>query len=62
MDKLSKYREIVKKTILKYAQFRPSPRHLIPASAPQGAPLGDNPLGEHDGFYYALLEKLPTAL
>lgn len=24
MDKLSKYREIVKKTILKYAQFRPS--------------------------------------
>jgi 16S rRNA (cytosine967-C5)-methyltransferase len=44
------------------AQFRPSPRHLIPASAPQGAPLGDNPLGEHDGFYYALLEKLPTAL
>jgi 16S rRNA (cytosine967-C5)-methyltransferase len=39
------------------AVLKPSPGHLIPGQAPQGLPLGDNPLGEHDGFYYALLEK-----
>jgi len=43
------------------AQFCPSPRHLIPGSSPVGLPVGDNPLGEHDGFYYALLEKRPTS-
>jgi len=39
------------------AVFLPSPGHLIPGQVPQGLPVGDNPLGEHDGFYYALLEK-----
>lgn len=31
--------------------------HLIPSVMPSGLPVGDNRLGEHDGFYYALLEK-----
>lgn len=39
------------------ASFRPSPGHLIPGALPAGLPVGDNPLGEHDCFYYALLEK-----
>ena len=43
------------------AQFCPSPRHLIPGGGLSGRPVGDNALGEHDGFYYALLEKRPTA-
>jgi 16S rRNA (cytosine967-C5)-methyltransferase len=43
------------------AQFCPSPRHLVPGEVPAGLPVGDNALGEHDGFYYALLEKRPTA-
>lgn len=34
-----------------------SPGHLIPGQAPIGLPVEHNPLGEHDGFYYALLEK-----
>ena len=43
------------------AQFHPSPRHLVPGVVPAGLPVGDNALGEHDGFYYALLEKRPMA-
>lgn len=39
------------------AVLRPSPGHLIPAAAPVGLSVGDNALGEHDCFYYALLEK-----
>ena len=35
----------------------PSPGHLTPSATPAGLSLGDNALGEHDGFYYALLEK-----
>jgi 16S rRNA (cytosine967-C5)-methyltransferase len=35
----------------------PSPGHLVPGVVPAGLPVGDNALGEHDGFYYALLEK-----
>ena len=42
------------------AVLRPSPRHLIPGQVPRGLPVEDNPLGEHDGFYYALLEKCPV--
>ena len=42
------------------ARFCPSPRHLLPGAAHAGLPVGDNALGEHDGFYYALLEKMPT--
>lgn len=39
------------------ATLRPSPGHLIPVDAPTGGAVGDNALGEHDSFYYALLEK-----
>ena len=39
------------------AQLLPSPGHLIPGQTPTGLPVMDNALGEHDGFYYALLEK-----
>lgn len=41
------------------AKLRPSPGHLIPGQSPAGWPVDHNPLGEHDGFYYALLEKRP---
>jgi 16S rRNA (cytosine967-C5)-methyltransferase len=34
-----------------------SPGHLTPSIAPSDASLRDNGMGEHDGFYYALLEK-----
>lgn len=39
------------------ALMRPSPGHLIPGQHPGSLPVEHNPLGEHDGFYYALLEK-----
>jgi 16S rRNA (cytosine967-C5)-methyltransferase len=39
------------------ALLQPSPGHLIPGQRPSGLPVEHNPLGEHDGFYYALLEK-----
>ena len=34
-----------------------SPGHLLPQVDTQVTPPTDNPLGDHDGFYYALLEK-----
>ena len=39
------------------ASLQPSPGHLIPCATPLGLSVEDNPLGEHDAFYYALLEK-----
>jgi 16S rRNA (cytosine967-C5)-methyltransferase len=42
------------------AILRPSPGHLIPGSASQGASVEDNALGEHDSFFYALLQKGPA--
>ena len=39
------------------ARLQPSPGHLVPGVVPQGLSVGDNALGEHDCFYYALLEK-----
>lgn len=39
------------------ALLMPSPGHLVPGQIPQSLPVEHNPLGEHDGFYYALLEK-----
>lgn len=39
------------------ARLRPSPGHLLPQSAGNTRSVPDNPLGEHDGFFYALLEK-----
>ncbi|MDO8767276.1 MAG: 16S rRNA (cytosine(967)-C(5))-methyltransferase RsmB [Burkholderiaceae bacterium] len=35
----------------------PSPGHLMPLSGVNSARVPDNPIGDHDGFYYALLEK-----
>ena len=39
------------------AQLLPSPGHLIPGIDAQGDALPDNGAGDHDGFFYALLQK-----
>ncbi len=42
------------------AHLKQSPGHLLPQNPHQAKPLAHNELGEHDGFFYALLEKLPS--
>ncbi len=42
------------------ARLLPSLGHLRPQSGATTAALTDNLSGDHDGFYYALLEKLPA--
>lgn len=42
------------------AHFVPSLGHLKPQNAATMPDLTDNLSGDHDGFYYALLEKLPA--
>ena len=39
------------------ATLLPSPGHLLPLDATNTGVVPDNPAGDHDGFYYALLEK-----
>ncbi len=39
------------------AVLLPSPGHLLPNSSPESGLVADNPLGDHDGFFYALFEK-----
>ncbi|MDB5732390.1 MAG: sun protein [Variovorax sp.] len=39
------------------ARLLPSPGHLLPQSGAFARGLPDNPDGDHDGFFYALLEK-----
>lgn len=39
------------------AQLLPSPGHLIPGNADKGEAVPDNLSGDHDGFFYALLQK-----
>jgi 16S rRNA (cytosine967-C5)-methyltransferase len=39
------------------ALLRPSPGHLLPQSGVEATVFPDNLMREHDGFYYALLEK-----
>lgn len=39
------------------ARLLASPGHLLPQGDAQVTPPTDNPIGDHDGFYYALLEK-----
>ena len=39
------------------AQLLPSPGHLIPGNADKGGAVPDNLTGDHDGFFYALLQK-----
>ena len=41
----------------KDARLMPSPGHLLPQSSAAGPVFPDNLTSEHDGFYYALLEK-----
>ncbi|MDM0117072.1 16S rRNA (cytosine(967)-C(5))-methyltransferase RsmB [Variovorax sp. J22R133] len=41
------------------ARLRPSPGHLLPQSGRNARGVPDNALGDHDGFFYALLEKSP---
>jgi len=39
------------------ARLQPSPGHLLPQSGGNVRGVPDNPSGDHDGFFYALLEK-----
>lgn len=39
------------------AQLLPSPGHLIPGAGDNPGPVRDNRWGDHDGFFYALLQK-----
>lgn len=39
------------------AKLLTSPGHLLPGLDAHATPSADNALGDHDGFYYALLEK-----
>lgn len=41
----------------KAAVLRPAPGHLLPSAGSSGEGVRDNPEGDHDGFFYALLEK-----
>jgi 16S rRNA (cytosine967-C5)-methyltransferase len=41
----------------KEASLRPGPGHLLPQSGANANGVPDNLQGDHDGFYYALLEK-----
>ncbi len=41
----------------KDAVLRPGPGHLVPRTETKGNAVPDNLKGDHDGFYYALLEK-----
>jgi 16S rRNA (cytosine967-C5)-methyltransferase len=42
----------------KEAVLRLGPGHLLPHSGEIGHPLRDNLQGDHDGFFYAVLDKL----
>ncbi|KAB2905979.1 MAG: 16S rRNA (cytosine(967)-C(5))-methyltransferase RsmB, partial [Burkholderiaceae bacterium] len=39
------------------ARLLPSPGHLMPGHSANPDALPDNPAGDHDGFFYALLQK-----
>jgi 16S rRNA (cytosine967-C5)-methyltransferase len=39
------------------AALMPSPGHLLPVDVKKSGVVPDNSYGDHDGFYYALLEK-----
>lgn len=41
------------------AQLLPSPGHLIPTTGDKPGAVPDNSPGDHDGFFYALLQKSP---
>jgi 16S rRNA (cytosine967-C5)-methyltransferase len=39
------------------AVLRPGPGHLIPRNRAQGGAVPDNQASDHDGFFYAVLQK-----
>ncbi|WP_284415600.1 16S rRNA (cytosine(967)-C(5))-methyltransferase RsmB [Acidovorax sp. SUPP3334] len=39
------------------ARLLQSPGHLIPGKTDEGGIVSENPTGDHDGFFYALLQK-----
>src|SRR5690606_37373078 len=39
------------------AALQPAPGHLLPQSGGKASGVRDNPEGDHDGFYYAVLRK-----
>lgn len=39
------------------ALLQPAPGHLIPQPGGQGDPVRENQAGDHDGFFYAVLQK-----
>ncbi|MEO5670449.1 MAG: 16S rRNA (cytosine(967)-C(5))-methyltransferase RsmB, partial [Ramlibacter sp.] len=41
----------------KDALLRPAPGHLMPQTGEIADGVPDNPKGDHDGFFYALIEK-----
>jgi 16S rRNA (cytosine967-C5)-methyltransferase len=41
------------------ARLLPSPGHLLPQTGVNARGVPDNALGDHDGFFYALLERQP---
>ncbi|WP_425336989.1 16S rRNA (cytosine(967)-C(5))-methyltransferase RsmB [Variovorax paradoxus] len=41
------------------ARLLPSPGHLLPQTESNARGVPENPSGDHDGFFYALLEKRP---
>jgi len=41
------------------ARLLPSPGHLLPGNDTNHRAVPDNAAGEHDGFFYALLQKAP---
>jgi 16S rRNA (cytosine967-C5)-methyltransferase len=42
------------------ATLLPSPGHLIPSIPAKKGLVPDNQPGDHDGFFYALLQKSPV--
>jgi 16S rRNA (cytosine967-C5)-methyltransferase len=42
------------------AVLLPSPGHLLPTGGHARGAVPDNPAGDHDGFFYALLQKRPA--
>jgi 16S rRNA (cytosine967-C5)-methyltransferase len=45
----------------KEALLRSAPGHLLPQSGETAGGVRDNPIRDHDGFFYAVLEKLSPA-
>lgn len=55
--------ELQVKTFLAHntdARMLPSPGHLLPKAVTNGALVPENAASDHDGFFYALLEKCPA--